>query len=68
MSKKLYLALSGTIFLLVGIFHLLRLLYHWRIVVGTTTIPVALSFVGLPAATGYCVWAAWLLFAGEKHR
>jgi len=61
MSKKLYLIISGGIFLLVGIFHLLRLIYHWPIVVGTRAIPHLLSYVGFPVSTGYSVWAAWLL-------
>lgn len=61
MCKKLYLIISGGIFLLVGIFHLFRLIYHWPIVVGTRTIPHLLSYVGLPASIGYSVWAAWLL-------
>jgi hypothetical protein len=61
MSKKLYLIISGSIFLLVGIFHLLRLIYHWPIVVGTREIPYLLSYVGFPASIGYSVWAAWLL-------
>lgn len=58
---KLYLAVSGAIFLLVGIFHLFRLIYHWPIVVGASTIPQFLSYVGFPVATGYAVWALWLL-------
>jgi hypothetical protein len=61
MSKKLYLTISGSIFLLVGIFHLLRLIYHWPIIVGTREIPYLLSYVGFPASIGYSVWAAWLL-------
>ena len=46
MARKLYLILSGGIFLLVAVFHLLRLVYHWPIVVGPTTIPFALSYAG----------------------
>ena len=61
MSKNLYLIISGAIFLLVGIFHLLRLVYQWPIVVGTQMIPQSLSYVGFPVATGYAVWAYWLL-------
>jgi hypothetical protein len=61
MSKKLYLIISGGIFLLVGIFHLFRLIHHWPIMVGTREIPYALSYVGFPVSTGYSVWAAWLL-------
>jgi hypothetical protein len=61
MSKKLYLIISGSIFFLVGMFHLLRLVYHWPIVVGTRAVPQSLSYVGFPVASGYCVWAYWLL-------
>jgi hypothetical protein len=61
MARTLYLILSGFVFLLVAIFHLLRLVEHWPIVVGTTTIPYALSYVGLPASATYCAWAIWLL-------
>ncbi len=61
MSQKLYLSLSGLIFLLVGVLHFLRLLYHWPVMVGPRTIPYALSFIGCPVALGYSVWAAWLL-------
>ena len=61
MSTKLYLILSGAIFFLVGVLHLLRLVYHWPVVVGTTVIPHALSYLGFPAAIGYSLWAVWLL-------
>jgi 1,4-dihydroxy-2-naphthoate octaprenyltransferase len=68
MSQKLYLIVSGFIFLLVGILHLLRLVNHWPIVVGSTTIPYALSYAGCPISIGYSVWAAWLLFAATRAR
>ena len=61
MSQKLYLIISGAIFLLVGIFHLLRLVYQWPIVVGTRMVPYSLSYVGFPASIGYSVWACWLV-------
>jgi hypothetical protein len=62
MSNKLYLAISGAIFFLVGIFHLFRILYHWPITVGTMIVPNALSYVGFPVSIGYSVWACWILF------
>ena len=68
MSRKLYLILSGFIFLLVAIFHLFRLMYPWPIVVGPRTIPFALSYVGFPASAAYFAWAVWLLCRGEKPR
>ena len=61
LALKLYLAISGAVFLLVGLFHLGRLIGHWPMVVGTTTIPASLSWIGFPVATGYAVWAFLLL-------
>ena len=37
---------------------LLRLIYHWPIVVGAVTIPQSLSYVGFPVSAGYATWAA----------
>ncbi len=68
MALKLYLVLSGAIFLLVAVFHLLRLVNGWSIAVGPHAVPFVLSYVGLPASTAYCVWAAWLLRASGKAR
>ncbi len=67
MALRLYLILSGFVFLLVAAFHLLRLAAHWPIVVGATTIPFVLSYIGLPASATYCAWAVWLL-ARERRR
>ena len=64
---KLYLIVSGGVFLLVGFLHLFRLVYHWPVIVGGTPIPMILSYVGFPVATGYALWAFWLLRKGD-HR
>ena len=68
MALKLYLIVSGGIFLLVGAFHFLRLLYHWPILVGPYTVPFALSYVGCPVSTAYCLWAIWLLRTTRSRR
>jgi hypothetical protein len=65
-SAKVYLVFSGGIFFLVAIFHFFRLLYHWPIIVGSATIPQALSYLGLPASSAYCGWAFWLLATGRR--
>lgn len=67
MAKKLYLILSGAVFFVVAMGHLLRLVVHWPIVVGPWTIPFALSYVGLIASAGLCVWAFGLLFSRETR-
>jgi hypothetical protein len=58
---RLYLIISGGVFLLVGIFHLLRLVFQWQIIVGSTTIPFLLSYAGLPEAIIASILAFWLL-------
>jgi len=67
LSLKLYLAVSGTIFSLVGLLHLFRLFYLWPIVVGTYPVPHLFSFVGFPVATGYAIWAFFLLCRKRPH-
>ena len=62
----LYLVISGTIFLLVGVFHFFRLVHRWSIVVGSTTIPQILSCVGLPVAIAYALCALWLWRRSSK--
>ena len=63
---KLYIALSGTVFLLVGLLHLFRLVYQWPITVGTADIPMLLSYTGLPGSIGACVLAIWLFRRSSK--
>ena len=63
---KLYLIVSGGVFLLVGVFHLFRLIYQWPIVVGTITIPFLLSYAGLPEAIVASLLAFWLVRKGIK--
>jgi hypothetical protein len=63
---KLYLIVSGGVFLLVGIFHLFRLIYQWPIIVGSITIPFLLSYAGLPEAVVASVLAFWLVRKGVK--
>ena len=61
MSKKIYLALTGTIFAIVAILHLLRLINLWPVQVGAISIPIWLSCVALLIASVLCVWAFLLL-------
>ncbi len=63
---KLYLAVSGAVFLLVALFHLFRLLNQWPITVDAWTVPEFLSYIGLPVSTGYAFWAFWLFRRSSK--
>jgi hypothetical protein len=68
MSQKLYLIVSGFVFLLVAIFHLFRLVYEWPILVGPRVVPYWLSVIGFPVSLGYTTWAVWLLFPRRGPR
>ena len=57
MSQKSYFVVSGTIFGLVAILHLLRSLYRWPAQVGSWAVPPAVSWVGLILAAALCIWA-----------
>ncbi|HEV8700278.1 MAG TPA: hypothetical protein VGV60_03290 [Candidatus Polarisedimenticolia bacterium] len=57
MNTKTYLAGSGFIFFLVGVLHLLRLIYRWPAQIGTWTVPNWVSCLGLVVAWGLCAWA-----------
>ncbi|MBA7620555.1 hypothetical protein ES703_27906 [subsurface metagenome] len=59
-SHRVYLILSGTIFFMVAILHLLRLVFHWQIILGPLVAPFWVSYVGFPVALAYCMWAGWL--------
>lgn len=60
MNRKLYLLVSGYVFLMVSILHVVRLLYQWPVTVGTWVVPQWLSYVGFPGALGCFIWAVWL--------
>ena len=59
-GHRAYLILSGSIFFLVALLHLLRLLFDWPIVFGSWAVPYWASYLGFPVASGYCAWAWWL--------
>ncbi len=57
MKVTYYLCLSGGIFGLVSIGHLMRALLSVSIVVGAWEVPMWISWVGCPIALVLCVWA-----------
>ena len=65
MLKKLYLLISGVIFTLVGIMHLVRLVNHVSVDVGSCAVPFGLSYIGLPVSLLLAAWAFWLLLRKE---
>lgn len=60
MNQQNYLRLSGIIFGLVAVFHLIRIVFNWSVVIGPYDIPVWISYIGL-------VVAAILSYFGCKY-
>jgi len=57
MKGRAYLLISGSIFGVVAVLHVLRLVNGWPFQVGPWVLPVALSWVGAAVAAGLCLWA-----------
>jgi hypothetical protein len=58
---RAYLQISGTLFGLIALAHLLRLFRHWPIELAGNTLPLWASWVGLVLAGGLSVWALRLM-------
>ena len=50
MSQKTFFTVSGSIFFLIAIFHLLRAVLGWEVTLGGAVIPLWLSWVGFVVA------------------
>ena len=57
MNSKAYFVISGTIFGLVAVAHLLRVIYQMPVQAGDWAFPMWLSWGGLVVAGALCVWA-----------
>ena len=51
MTERLYLIISGVIFALLGLLHLLRIVFQWPAMIGLWTVPFALSVMAIMVAT-----------------
>jgi hypothetical protein len=56
MSKRLPLVIAGIIFAIVALVHLLRLIYHWNIMIGGQIIPMSVSTGALIVSIVLAVW------------
>lgn len=55
MDQRTYTRLTGVIFLLIAVLHLLRILYGWSAVIGGWPVPLWLSWVALIIGA-YLAW------------
>ncbi len=47
MTQRTFNRMAGSIFLIVALLHLLRLVFHWEAVIGGWRVPVGLSWAAI---------------------
>lgn len=62
---KAYLGISGAIFGLIALLHVLRLVLDWPAQIGSWTVPFWISWVAILLSGGLCVWAFRLFQASR---
>ena len=50
MNQKTYMRLTATLFLVVAIMHLLRIIFGWSVEIGSLSIPFWVSWLGVLVA------------------
>ena len=50
MNRKTYMTVTATLFLIVAIMHLLRIIFGWQVEIGGVSIPFWASWLALPMA------------------
>lgn len=56
MNKNIALKVSGIVFAIVALGHLIRVIYHSHIVVSGYTIPMEVSYIGFVIALALSIW------------
>ena len=57
MYQRMYLFISGGVFGIVALFHLLRVVRCWPVVLGSWSAPLWLSWLGIVGPSFLCIWA-----------
>ena len=57
MSARNYLVISGAIFGIVAVLHLLRVVNSWDLVLGVWSVPMWVSLFGTAFPAVLCIWA-----------
>jgi hypothetical protein len=56
MNARSYCIVSAVIFALVAVAHVVRLLRHWPLQLGSVAVPPEASWIGLAVAVVLCLW------------
>jgi hypothetical protein len=61
MSERNYLLISAIVFALIAFLHLLRVITHWSVQIGTMMFPIWGSWLAIVIGIGLSVWAFRLM-------
>jgi len=56
-NLKAYVLISGVLFGLLVLLHLLRVVNGWALAIGQFSVPMWASYVGIVVSAALCVWA-----------
>jgi len=57
MNSRTYLVISGVIFGIVAVLHLLRVISGWAVILGSWSAPMWISWLGTIGPSILCIWA-----------
>ena len=60
MNHHTFVRAAGTIFIIIGFLHLLRVIYGWSAVINGWTVPMSLSYI-VVLVTAYLSYQAWCI-------
>ena len=60
MTQRQFNVVTGTIFAIIAVLHLLRLIYHWNALIANRPVPLGVSIVAFIVA-GYLAWQGFRL-------
>ena len=64
-SQQMGLRIASLVFALVAVFHILRLVRHTAVTIGTHVVPMELSWVAIIVALILCIWM-WRLSSAAR--
>ena len=67
MKYRFYCGISGVIFGIVALVHLLRIINDWDLIIASWRAPLWLSYVGFVIGAGLSAWAFRLAGRGKKE-
>ena len=57
MNSRTYVTVTGTVFAIVAVLHLIRVVNGWSVEVGPWSVPIGVSWFGTVFPAVLCVWA-----------